>query len=629
MRPCLAGLATRLQLEALEDRFVLSTLLVTNLNDSGVGAGLQGDLRYALNMANSNADLSNRITFRLGLAGTITLLQGSLPILKNVEIDGPGSAFLTISGNHQSGVFDIRSAAVHAVRMTDLTVADGTGVPYNSAFSGGGLASAYANVTLDRLVFTGNTVGGGFISGRGGAIYNGAGAMVLNYCTISDNRADGPTSNSAANGGGIFNDTGTMTLNHTTITNNSSAVFGGGIADAGPLVLTDSAVTNHVARLGGGLYAERVSLTNSTIAGNVATQTGGGFYYFGETSSTLTNCSIADNTGGGIDGHYAALTLIGCTISGNSRDYDGAGVFWVGGDLTLVDCTIAGNAADGNGGGLVLRYDSHYPATVELTDCTLSGNSAASGGGVWNEGPTLLLMRNTIVAGNSALDGAADVVGPVLSLGHNLIGQADNSTGWSSTDLTGTGAQPLDPRLGPLQDNGGPTLTQAPLADSPAIDAGDPSAVGSTDQRGSNRQFDFLPPDIGAVEASPAVRLQLMAPAAVIPGGPFALTVVALDGFGNIATTYTGTVHFSSTDLSAQLPDDTAFPADAAGVVTVTATLNTTGTQTIAVKDLTQGYIGGRATVLVQDGSVPLETSGLTSNLVGWQFDANGWHRRQ
>ena len=70
-----AGRRAPLSLEEMENRMLLSTFTVTDLGDAGVGSGLQGDLRYAINTANSNADLSNRIVFQPGLTGTITLTQ--------------------------------------------------------------------------------------------------------------------------------------------------------------------------------------------------------------------------------------------------------------------------------------------------------------------------------------------------------------------------------------------------------------------------------------------------------------------------------------------------------------------------------------------------------------------------
>ena len=64
---------------------------------------------------------------------------------------------------------------------------------------------------------------------------------------------------------------------------------------------------------------------------------------------------------------------------------------------------------------------------------------------------------------------------------------ADDSTGWRANDGTGSASAPLDPVLGPLQDNGGPTPTHALLAGSPALRRGDPTVANSLDQRGSVR----------------------------------------------------------------------------------------------------------------------------------------------
>src|SRR5262249_52070792 len=89
-----------------------------------------------------------------------------------------------------------------------------------------------------------------------------------------------------------------------------------------------------------------------------------------------------------------------------------------------------------------------------------------------------LTARNTIIAGNTAPT-APDLSGSLGSQGHNLIGNTEGGSGFHETDLLN-----VNPLLGPLQDNGGPTLTHALLPGSPAIDGGDPTDAPEWDQRG-------------------------------------------------------------------------------------------------------------------------------------------------
>ncbi|MGH2686514.1 MAG: choice-of-anchor Q domain-containing protein, partial [Actinomycetota bacterium] len=123
-----------------------------------------------------------------------------------------------------------------------------------------------------------------------------------------------------------------------------------------------------------------------------------------------------------------------------------------------------------------------------------SSGDGDTGGGIANQGT--VTMRNSVVAGNVDGSGGTPDCEAVTSLGHNIIG---DDTGCAVTpatgDQVGTGAAPIDPKLGPLADNGGPTPTHALLAGSTAIDAGGSDAA-PTDQRGVPRAA----PDIGAYE---------------------------------------------------------------------------------------------------------------------------------
>jgi Ca2+-binding RTX toxin-like protein len=172
--------------------------------------------------------------------------------------------------------------------------------------------------------------------------------------------------------------------------------------------------------------------------------------------------------------------------------------------LDLVNSTISGNRAQEHGGGIFARQ---LPA-ITLANTTITDNTAdADGGGTPGDGGGVHLepgfsgtfaLRNSILAGNVDPTSDPDCFGPVSSLGNNLIGQVSAGCGFTPTtgDQTGTPASPLNPRLGPLANNGGPTQTHALLKGSPAIGAADPDTTEPKDQRGLRRKD----PDAGAYE---------------------------------------------------------------------------------------------------------------------------------
>ena len=233
----------------------------------------------------------------------------------------------------------------------------------------------------------------------------------------------------------------------------------------------------------------------------------------------LQRVTVADNasgsTGAGLNNRGTA-TITASTFSGNSANYGGAAIANFG-TLTLTNSTLSDNANVGDvleGGGALSNW-----GTATLNGVTIAGNTLAVGLASWGfaAGVTsypagVLRMGNTILAGNtvsfisletmSRVTVAGDCMGPITSLGYNLIGSLNGCTALGKTtgDLAG-----VDPLLGPLADNGGPTLTRALLPGSPAIDAGHPArsaraphACPSTDQRGFPR-VDRC--DIGAYEA--------------------------------------------------------------------------------------------------------------------------------
>ncbi len=145
------------RIDSLETRALLSTLVVTNNDDSG-----SGSLRQAIAVANSG----DTITFSRSLRGqTITLTSGELDITKSLAIDGPGASQLAVSGGGNSEVFDVASGST--VTISGLTITGGTAV------QGGGISNA-GSLTLDGDVVTGNRAAGPAATtvGIGGGIYN-------------------------------------------------------------------------------------------------------------------------------------------------------------------------------------------------------------------------------------------------------------------------------------------------------------------------------------------------------------------------------------------------------------------------------------------------------------------------
>ena len=241
-------------------------------------------------------------------------------------------------------------------------------------------------------------------------------------------------------------------------------------------------IANGIDTNGGGIYtACTLTVTNSTLSGNSATGgTGGGIY--NANTVTITNSTLFSNNAGVAGGIYN------------------------GGTLTITNCTISGNGSD-NGGGIY----NNIGGTTTITNSTLSYNEAGSGGGGGINNVSTVNARNTIIAKNTAVTGP-DVSGAATSQGFNLIG--DNSGSMITPtigDQIGTAASPIDPLLGFLQNNGGPTFTEALLSGSTAIDGGQ-SSGSNTDQRGFTRPIDFpwIPnatggdgSDIGAFEVQP------------------------------------------------------------------------------------------------------------------------------
>ncbi|NWG07296.1 MAG: hypothetical protein HXY35_11505 [Chloroflexi bacterium] len=261
----------------------------------------------------------------------------------------------------------------------------------------------------------------------------------------------------------------------------------------------------------GGTPRAKLTLLNSVVTGNTAV-IGGGIQNAGNgATAVIQDTQVVSNSavtsGGGI-ANSGDLTILNSTLAQNQAR-SGGGIEHSGFSLKLTNVTVSGNSVSDNGGGLYNRGDAI------LLNVTFHGNTASgpdTGGNLFNDNASLA-VKNSILAASNADGNCFNNEGTMVSQGNNL--ESGDTCGFhAGGDLINT-----DPMLGPLQDNGGFTLTHALLAGSPAIDAGTNNGCPSTDQRGVSRPVDgeldgTLTCDIGAYEFDAVTNTPTASPTA-------------------------------------------------------------------------------------------------------------------
>ncbi len=458
------------------------TFEVTKTDDTQDGTCAADDcsLREAVDDANALAGL-DQVTFDSSVSGQIELNSGFGPIYVSDEaqIQGPGADVLDVSGVDATGVFKLF-----------------------------GFDTPNEEVSISGLTLT-------------------RGAFMLGGAISSGGDYSGPTYYAAD-----------LTVAESAITD-SYALAGGGIATGnisggppgpgfgGEVTIRDTTISDNYAQIGGGLITisgEPVTVERSTIAGNRATDAAGGLgVLVGD--ATIDESTISGNVadqgpsdpseyGGGViidlSGGDSQIEIADSTISGNRATGDGGGL-GIAAAGTIRNSTVSGNSADsdgdatepyyGAGGGLNLAYgygSSSAPLSIENT--TIAANSAFVGGGINVYGEDAAELSSSLVGDNTAVEGGNDIATAADSsvvLGFSLVEDLGSSS--FSEAPAGSNRLNLDPMLGPLTDNGGPTETQLPALLSPAVDNGVANGL-TADQRGLARTSDLasVPNQAGA-----------------------------------------------------------------------------------------------------------------------------------
>jgi hypothetical protein len=509
----------------------------------------------------------------------------------------------------QCEVLEDRLAPASTITVT--TLAEGAG-----SLSGGG--SSFADTTLRGAVksaeaglagsgpftiqFAAGLTGNINLSMNDPASLNGPTALVIN-ANITINGNPGIVIQRDPTLGGMGAGTplrlflinaaaGNLTLNNLTLQNGLATNVAGGHPNE------DGAAID--------LVAGTLAVNRCVVTGNASTDPGGhsygaGLYQSMSTTATVNYSTFSNNNSnyGGAITTRGTLTVNNCTISNNTcPNFGGGGLTtWTPtGPTTVINSTITGNKATSPGNGYGGGICNGSGGKLYLTNCTVSNNTAYGsgnsgtgfgGGGIDSKG-TSVTLKNTIVAGNTDKDlvvasQAPDIAGTAIA---NFC-LVQSITGWTPGAGSGNNLTGMNPMLGALQTNGGPTQTMALQAGSPAIDAGSNALVPggvTTDQRGTGfariiNGGKGLIVDIGAYEFNPVSTMTTLTSS----GNPthFSLPV-----------TFTATVTFTSGG-SGPMPGTVTFTIDGAaqapvalnnGVTTLTTSTLTVGSHTVTAQ---------------------------------------------
>jgi CSLREA domain-containing protein len=630
-----------------------STITVNSTADVANSSDGLCTLREAITAANNNTasgvtagecvagSSSGSDAINFSVTGTINL-TGALPgISSDISMNGPGSGALTVRRD-TGGTYRIFLINGGNISISGMTITNGRtldAVPNNSnnvGPSGGGILQNSGSLLLTDVVLTGNTTGigytdlsssssfGGF-GGFGGGI-DAAGTLTMINCVVSNNTTgrggDGGFPGSGGRGAGIFIEANaTVTLQNVSVTGNTTGIGGGPGSDnrSGDGAGIWSGGTGFQATAT--LNMTNVTITNNNTASGVRDSGSGGGLYIIAGKATLTNSIVANNhtgngsstngqpgRGGGIS-NFGNLTIVGSTISGNSTGSAASFATNTGGGianefiLTMINSTVSGNST---GTGAPTQGGAVYSNNVlNLINCTVSENTDPSNSHNGISAGHQVNIRNTILAGNGTGGNGPDIDSSIFapieltSQGHNLIGNPGSVTGFTAPgDQVG-----VNPSLGPLVNNGGPTLTYALLTGSPAIDAGDDCVNDvahcgdvnipqvKTDQRGFNRRVDG--PDADPTATVDIGAYEMQAPLADLPDNistnedtsvlvPFdvgdASTVTSVTATSSMPTLVPNDSAHLSLALAGTTEIVTINPAaDQSGPTSITVTVNRSG----------------------------------------------------
>ena len=367
------------------------------------------------------------------------------PCSQGTDVDGGGAAILirdgvlhvidvTFEGGQAAPLGpDVAGGGVYGIGSLDVSIV-GSRFLGNTASNGGAVGSLFSNLTLVNDVFDANKA-------------LGEGANYIDpACGVN-----GGESGNGGNGGAVVMDGGEsfdVTICGCTFTGNSGNALGGAVFRTPDIGVAPT----HIDR--------------STFDGNQC-KSGGAAYF-----------------------HHSTLVITATTFSNNTATKGSGAIQSDDTDLQIENSTFWNNSALEGLGGAISLFGNHG----SLTNVTFANNHADGGSGLFGAalaGNTAFDVNNSVFANNTSMD-----CGAPMACHANGSGQGDLQ--WPDKHIVCDNADPpcggqagttfADPMLGQLADNGGPTKTVAPAANSPAAGLG--KGCPKTDQRGNPRKAD-------------------------------------------------------------------------------------------------------------------------------------------
>jgi CSLREA domain-containing protein len=515
--------------------------------------------------------------------------------------------------------------------------------------SGNRLEAACATYTVNSLLDATDAAPGNGVCATSGGV-----------CTLRAAIAEGNANGCAGTRDITFSVTGTITLGNTAF-NFLSPFRNTNIIGPGANLLTIDGGLNaqtQVFLMSSGTHTiSGVTIQSGSSSGTSQPQAGGIYARTGSNlalDSVVLRNNVAETEGGAFVFENGTYSISNSTISGNQASACGVGLITFGGSLTITNTTISQNFANVRGGALC-SYGTGTQLIIRKS--TITGNSTGvGGGGIHCYVQSRLTLGNSIVAANTTatsqrqdiwIEGGLGGAGPVTDEGYNLIGKVDGAndngpvftvgTPGTNNNYVGTNASPLDPRIGPLTNNGGPTPTHALLAGSYAIDKGKLVAGATNDQRGLPRPYDnpLVAPapggddsDIGAYEA----QTTLIPPIISVAGGPLVFPDTPVSGISpELTYTVDGTDLFANLVVTAPNTNFQVSTTSGSGFgpsVSLTPVSGTVATTTIYVRftpqsagpksgNVSNATTGGATQNVSVSGVGSTACSGITVNSLG------------